>query len=123
MLDAIIRTLYRVIVSKKNLLEWQTAADVEVKLGKKLKNFIASMWIGSAISLLILFLAFNSSTSIGILSIPSCLIWFLSPIVAYVISRDRSLETFEMNGEEKIFLRKLSRKTWAYFEDFVNDEN
>ena len=123
MLDAIIRTLYRVIVSKKNLLEWQTAADVEVKLGKRLKDFIASMWIGSAVSLLILFLAFNSSMSIGFLSIPSCILWFLSPLIAYGISRDRSLETFEIKEEEKIFLRKLSRKTWAYFEDFVDDEN
>jgi len=123
MLDAIIRTLYRLIISKKKLLEWQTAADVEVKLGRSLKNFIASMWMSSAISLLVLFLAFNSSLSIGFLSIPSCVLWFLSPIVAYVISRERSLETFDMKEEEKIFLRKLSRKTWAYFEDFVNDEN
>ncbi len=123
MLDAIIRTLYRLTVSKKNLLEWQTAADVEVRLGKSLKDFIASMWMGSAVSLLILFLAFNRSISIGLLSIPSCMLWFLSPVVAYVISKDRGLETLEMQEEEKIFLRKLSRKTWAYFEDFVNDEN
>jgi cyclic beta-1,2-glucan synthetase len=123
MLDAIIRTLYRLIVSKKNLLEWQTAADMEVKLGKRLKDFIASMWMGSAISILILLLAFNSSTSIGIISIPSCVIWFLSPLVAYVISLERCLETFEIKVEEEAFLRKLSRKTWAYFEDFVNDEN
>jgi len=123
MLDAITRTLYRLIVSKKNLLEWQTAADVEVKLGKRLKDFIASMWIGSGISLLILFLAFNKDISIGIISIPACLIWFLSPLVAYGISKDIALETFEIEKEEKIFLRRLSRKTWAYFEDFVNEES
>ena len=123
MLDAIIRTLYRLIISKENLLEWQTAEDVEVKLGKSLKNFIASMWMGSAISLLILFLAFNRGMSIGLLSIPSCILWFLSPLVAYVISVDRHLETFEMKEDEKIFLRKLSRKTWAYFEDFISDED
>ena len=123
MLDAIIRTLYRVIVSKKNFLEWQTAADVEVKLGKRLKDFIASMWVGSAISLLILFLAFNRAMSVGIISIPACLIWFLSPLVAYVISKEITLEAFEIKEEEKTFLRRLSRKTWAYFEDFINDEN
>ncbi|MGV8984323.1 GH36-type glycosyl hydrolase domain-containing protein, partial [Clostridium sp.] len=123
MLDAIIRTLYRLLVSKKNLLEWQTAADVEVKLGKKLKDFIASMWMGSVISLLILFLAFNSGMSIGIISIPACTLWFISPLMAYVISRDRDLETFEIGEEETIFLRKISRKTWAYFQDFVNDED
>ncbi|WP_291639232.1 glucoamylase family protein [Clostridium sp.] len=123
MLDAIIRTLYRVTFSKKNLLEWQTAEDVEVKLGKKLKNFIASMWVASAVSLLILFLAFNLDVSIGFISIPSCTLWFLSPVIAYVISKDRVIESLEMVEEEKIFLRKLSRKTWAYFQDFINEEN
>ncbi len=123
MLDAIIRTLYRLTVSKKNLLEWQTAADVEMKLGKRFKNFIAFMWKGSIISLLILFLAFNSGVSIGILSVPSCTIWILSPLVAYFISRDRAIENTDMRAEEIIFLRKISRKTWAYFQDFINDEN
>ncbi|MBU3189325.1 cyclic beta 1-2 glucan synthetase [Clostridium bowmanii] len=123
MLDAIIRTLYRLLVSKKNMLEWQTAADVEIKLGKELKDFIASMWMGSAISLFILFLAFNRSMSIGFISIPSCTLWFLSPLVAYIISHDRGLETYEIKEEEEVFLRKIGRKTWAYFEDFINDED
>ena len=123
MLDAIIRTLYRLLVSKKNLLEWQTAADVEVKLGKRPKDFIASMWIGSVISILILFLAFNRSMSIGFISIPSCTLWFLSPIIAYVISKDRESETFEIVEEEEIFLRKIGRKTWAYFQDFISNED
>jgi len=123
MLDAIIRTLYRLMVSKKNLLEWQTAADVEAKLGKRFRNFIAFMWMGSAVSLLILFLAFNSGVSIGILSIPSCTIWVLSPLIAYFISKDRGSETIEIKAEEAIFLRKIGRKTWAYFQDFIDDEN
>ncbi|MBU3154285.1 GH36-type glycosyl hydrolase domain-containing protein [Clostridium estertheticum] len=123
MTDAIIRTLYRVLISKKNLLEWRSAADVEVKVGKKLKNFIEDMWVGSAISVLILVISFNASMSVGFLSIPSCVIWFLSPVIAYVISRDMEFDSFEITSEEKNYLRKLSRKTWAYFEDFVNDEN
>ena len=35
----------------------------------------------------------------------------------------RSPVSFEITSEEKSYLRKLSRKTWAYFEDFVNNEN
>lgn len=34
MIDAILRTLYRLTISKKNLLEWQTAADAEKNAGK-----------------------------------------------------------------------------------------
>ena len=63
MCDAIFRTLYRLFVSKKNLLEWQTAADVEAQSDKSLKSYIKTMWVGSAIAIVILVLAFNSSSS------------------------------------------------------------
>ncbi|WP_027625800.1 GH36-type glycosyl hydrolase domain-containing protein [Clostridium lundense] len=123
MLDAIFRTLYRVYISKKHLLEWQTAADVEAKSGKKLKNYIQSMWIGSAISLVMGLLAFYRSTSIGFIMLPSCIVWFLSPYIAYFISKERG-ENIEILSEEEIsLLRRISRKTWAYFEDFNNEEN
>lgn len=123
MLDAIIRTIYRLTVSKRRLLEWQTAADVEAKLGKKLNNFIREMYPGSLISILILALAFNNSAYSGILMLPSCLLWFLSPYIAYYISRDSEQKASEVSSEDEKLLRRFSRKTWAYFEDFVNSEN
>ncbi|ERI94105.1 glycosyltransferase family 36 [Clostridiales bacterium oral taxon 876 str. F0540] len=123
MLDAVIRTIYRLNVSKKHLLEWQTAADVEAKLGRKLKNFISAMWPASIIALLIQLSAFNNSFNNGLLMLPSCFIWILSPIIAYYISKDIKQGATELNSEQQNMLRRLSRKTWAYFEDFVNEEN
>ena len=43
MMDAIIRTLYRVLYSKKNLLEWVTAAEVEKKLKDSMKDYFLRM--------------------------------------------------------------------------------
>lgn len=123
MLDAVIRTLYRIFISKKNMLEWMTAADAEVKLGRKLKNFIQSMWIGSIIAIIILALAVNRSINAGLFMLPSCVIWFFSPIIAYAISKERKRIEIQLSDEQKTILRRLSRKTWAYFEDFVNEEN
>lgn len=123
MVDAIIRTIYRVFVSRKNLLEWQTAADVELKLGKKLKNFIAAMWPGSLIAALITWLAFQSSVDLGIVILPSCIFWFISPYLAYYISLERKRQNIEISETDKQMLRRISRKTWSYFEDFVNSEN
>ena len=88
MCDAIFRTLYRLFVSKKNLLEWQTAADVEAQSDKSLKSYIKTMWVGSAIAIVILVLAFNSSSSWGLIMIPSTLLWFISPYLAYYISQE-----------------------------------
>jgi cellobiose phosphorylase len=123
MVDAIIRTLYRVYISKKNLLEWQTAADVEAKSGRSLKDYIRYMWIGSLIALLIGFLSFNHSGTIGVFMLPSIVIWFFSPFTAYLISKDIKVKAYEITKDDYSLLRKLSRKTWAYFEDFVNQEN
>jgi hypothetical protein len=123
MMNAIIKTLYRVFISKRNLLEWQTAADVESKLKRGMKDFISFMWQGSAIALLILAVSFLNSTEAGLLILPSCILWFLSPVVAYYISSDIPLTRLDINKEDTHLLRILSRKTWAYFEDFVNKEN
>lgn len=123
MLDAIIRTLYRLFISKRNLLEWQTAADVEASSGKKLSNYIRAMWWGSAIAVLILFLAFNIEPSLALTLLPSCIIWFLSPFTAYYISKDISYKKVELPYKDALLLKELSRRTWAYFEDFVNEEN
>lgn len=123
MLDAIIRTIYRLAVSRRKLLEWQTAADVEAKLGKKAKNFIAAMWPGSLIAVVILVMAFNNSTSTGMLMLPSCLFWFISPLIAYYISLELKEASYELDSEDVDMLRRFSRKTWAYFEDFVNEKN
>lgn len=123
MLDAIIRTLYRLYVSKRNLLEWQTAEDAEASSGKSLKNYMQSMWVGPAIALVIGILAFYKSAAIGLIMLPSCLIWFFSPYAAYYISKDNVTTSSRMDSEEERILRRISRKTWAYFEDFVNNEN
>lgn len=123
MVDAIVRTIYRVFVSKKNLLEWQTAADAEAKSGKRLKDYISAMWMGSLIAVILLALAFNKSIDEGIFMIPSCIVWFISPWVAWYISGEIKEKNCIITREQKLMLRRIGRKTWAYFEDFVNEEN
>ncbi|MDP4177408.1 MAG: glucoamylase family protein [Bacillota bacterium] len=123
MADAVIRTLYRLIISKKNMLEWLTAEDAELKLGKKLNNFIHAMWPGSGISILIFILCLTNLKNAGFFMIPSCILWFLSPYIAYYISQERKKSDFKFNDKQINLLRNISRKTWAYFEDFVCESN
>jgi len=53
MIDAIVRTLYRLYISKRDLLQWQTAEEVEKTSEKTFKGYVASMWQGSAIAIFI----------------------------------------------------------------------
>lgn len=123
MVDAIIRTLYRLVISKKNLLEWQTAADVEAKSGKSLRDYVSCMWPASLISAAILWGAFLKSPSSGLFMIPSCALWFINPYIAYYISKDIKNKEFKLTASQGKMLRRISRKTWAYFEDFVNEKD
>jgi cellobiose phosphorylase len=123
MLDAIFRTLYRLAISKKNFLQWQTAEDAEASSGRSFIDFIKSMWIASFISVSILIIAFQNSLDVGILLIPSSIIWFTSPWIAYNISKEKNKREEQLTNEQNQILRRLSRKTWAYFEDFLNEEN
>ena len=123
MTDAIIRSLYRVFISKTNLLEWQTAADVEAKSGKTIKDYIKTMWIGSFIAVVISVVAFYKSINLGVALLPSCIIWFISPWIAYYISKDIPESVYKLNEDEEKLLRRFARKIWAYFEDFSEEDS
>ncbi|MFA9399057.1 MAG: GH36-type glycosyl hydrolase domain-containing protein, partial [Clostridiaceae bacterium] len=122
MIDAIGRTLVRVFITKKNMLQWQTSMDVEEKeennIYKYIKKFIPSL----VITLVILISAYLVSYEIFLDILLTCVFWILSPITAYYISIDYKTNKQQLNREEKKEFRKISRKTFAYFEDFVNKD-
>ncbi|OPJ63563.1 N,N'-diacetylchitobiose phosphorylase [Clostridium oryzae] len=123
MLDAIGRTLYRIMISKRKMLQWQTAEDVEVNAGKSFEYYIRMMWPGSILALIIEILAFYESINMGIFMLPITLLWFVSPYSAFNVSKDITSKMYSINKEDKNILKRLARENWAYFEDFVNTEN
>ena len=56
-------------------------------------------------------------------ALPVLCLWFVSPAVAWWISRPLARRRARLTAEQIIFLRKLSRKTWAFFETFVGPED
>lgn len=123
MLDAIIRTFYRITFSKKNLLEWQTAADVEERTDNTCKGYIKNMWQGSFLSLIIVFISYCISKNTAFFMLPSCAIWFLCPLIAYYVSISSKEENDLLSENDIFLLRKITRKTYAYFDDFINDNS
>ncbi|NEZ46769.1 cyclic beta 1-2 glucan synthetase [Clostridium niameyense] len=121
MMDAIIRTLYRLCISKKKLLEWQTAEDAERLSGKNFISYVKAMWMASLISFIIFFLAFKKSIDLFLLLMPSCILWFISPYIGYLVSKDKSKKVI-LKDEQKEVLFNISRRTWSYFEDLICDE-
>ena len=120
-LDAIVRTLYRMTISKKNLLQWQTAFDAEKSSPKTLKAYFISMWQGSFTSLVLLFF-YSNNFKMNFLFYVVSLAWLLSPMIFYLISTPINIKVESLSRNDKITLKILARETWAYFEDFINEE-
>lgn len=123
MVNAIVKTLYRLIISKKHLLEWQTAEDAEKSIENHLGYYYEKMWFSLIAGAVIVVVGFNSSIFFGIMSILLALLWVFSPLIAYEISKvDKKLQ-YSISEKDYIYLREIGRRTWAYYEDFINEEN
>ncbi|MCX7841464.1 MAG: glycosyl transferase [Clostridia bacterium] len=123
MLNAAVITLGRVFITHRNMLEWVTAADVE----KGSKNSLGSYWKkmkpapvqSLVIGALIFFIRPESFAS----SLMLLLIWAFSPVIAYRISIIDDRTAFRFSEADKADLRRIARKTWRYFEEFMNFKN
>jgi len=123
MIDAIIRTIYRITISKKNLLQWKTAEKVESSVKNTYSWYYKKMWISVLMAVIILLLGFLNSIEITVTTIPIAVLWALSPFIACKISKEEIIVKDRLDIEDEVFLREVSRRIWAYYEDFVNEEN
>ena len=123
LLDAIIRTLSRLFVSHKNLLEWETAAATEHRLGTGIGNFIRAMWFSPAFALAVGGVIDLVRPSALLAASPVLIAWFIAPLVAYWISRPQRIKEIPLTEPERAELRRIARKTWHFFETFVGDED
>jgi cyclic beta-1,2-glucan synthetase len=118
-LDAIGRTLLRLLVTHKRLLEWQTSSDSERTTRADLTGFYVTMWIAPVVALAAgLFLAARQPAELS-LALPSLAVWLAAPWIAWRISQPIESAVPDLTGEQLAFLRRAARKTWSFFETFV----
>ncbi len=121
--DAIVRTLVRMIWTKRRLLEWKTASDSERGADGNLDETFRSMVFAPALAAgALLVLAFYD---LPVLAYAGLWIaaWIASPLVAWWLSQPTPRRAMEFSASQRHFLEKLSRKTWRFFEDFVTAED
>ena len=123
MADAIGRTVYRKLISRRHLLEWQTAAHTEKSSAHDLPAFFQFMWPAEALTLAAALLIVFTRTRALPLAIPFLLSWAVSPLIAFYVSR-RIVEGARESAPKDIrTARIVARRTWRFFETFVGDED
>ncbi|HEX6260778.1 MAG TPA: glucoamylase family protein, partial [Woeseiaceae bacterium] len=124
MADAIVRTVTRVYVTRRNLLEWVTAAQVKSGLTLSLRSCYRRMNSAVALAIAVGILVVFYSPEVWPIATPFVLIWALSPLVAYWISLPpRAASAQPLSEEEISTLRLTGRRTWRFFETFVDLED
>jgi len=124
MVDAILRTFFRLFVSKRRLLEWVTAAEAQSGLDLELAGFYRRM--GGAV---VLAAAAGAAAVFGgrgtlPVALPFAGLWLLSPWIALRASLPpREDEAEKLSEKDGRLLRRTARQTWRFFETFVGAED
>ena len=119
MSDAILRTLFRVFVTRRHLLEWTTAAQAAVGQQPGLIDYYRRMAGAPLIAILALTASFMSAGTWP-LALSFAVLWISSPALAYWISQSPLVAgRLAIADNDATKLRLTARKTWRFFETFV----
>jgi cellobiose phosphorylase len=119
--DAVSRTLVRLLITRKRLLEWRTSSDAEEALREGLAGFVASMWISPALALAAAAALVLWRPDQWPFASPILALWLAAPWIAWWISQPIEESAPDLTAEQRAFLGRTSRATWHFFETFVCD--
>ncbi len=120
---AISRTLWRMLITKKHLLEWNPSANERNEKKDSLISTYLVMWINVVLPIgLFIYLYLQAPQKLSIVS-PIAFIWLLAPFITRWVSKPQAPQVSELTHHQNIFLRKIARKTWGFFERFINEND
>ncbi len=124
MADAIVRTLVRLGLTRRRLLDWTTAAQARIDSRLELRSYLRNMRGGVMLSAGVALLLALAVPENFWIAAPWLLLWFTAPVLA----RQASLPHIERSGAQlapadTVYLRLIARRTWWFFEHFVTPEN
>ena len=123
MADAILRTLARIFVTRKNLLQWITAAQAKSAVDLDIFGIYRRMFASVALALAALLTVISVRHTSLPAAIPFVAMWIAAPAVARWISLPPTLPEIEtLSPKDAKTLRLNSRSTWRFFEEFVTPE-
>jgi cyclic beta-1,2-glucan synthetase len=122
MTDAVIRSVWRVTVSHKNMLEWVTAADSDRRFRGELSDYWHKMKESVLLSVVFCLVAAIMRPQTWYLNIIITTAWAVSPYIAYKTGKPKEKRTLMLSDGQILKIRQIARKTWKYFEELVNEK-
>ena len=116
--DAIWRACYRSFFSHRNLLEWQTADAAETHGDDLAAVDFQIRVVGIVSGALIVLLNLTGHSLAGSTFLA---LWLISPLLLRWLGNPARRSQPQLSRSGTLYLRRLARKTWRYFDDLVGE--
>ncbi len=124
MLGAISTTLIRLLIERRNLLQWTTAANTARALRMNTRFEIWGEMLGSLILSIILGITTAIFHPVSLwVALPLLAAWMIAPRIASVISQAITHHAPPLPEEQRRQVLRLARRTWAFFERFAGPDD
>jgi cellobiose phosphorylase len=122
-LDAIVRTIWRMLITHRQLLEWRVLRIKDHNSESGVTASYRAMWISPFIAIVAMFtLGVFRPEALAAAGAILCL-WLAAPGIVWWLNQPLRRCDPKLTVEQITFLRKTSRRTWAFFEHFVTGED
>ena len=118
-LDAIIRTLVRMLITHRHLLQWTPSSEVD-----RAERIVADRIHRQPVAVVD-----DRVRDVGIFDLcapgravvaaPVMALWITAPLITYWLSRPATSRAVSLNATDTQFVRAIARRTWTFFEDLV----
>ena len=119
--DAIFRANFRRFVSGERLLEWETAAQAELKSGGTPVD--RYMLIMPVFSLTLAALLYLTNQHGLLIALPILLLWALTNTFVDWLNAKPKHKEYQPEPDQAIFLHNVALRTWRYYVQFSTSQN
>jgi cyclic beta-1,2-glucan synthetase len=123
-LDAVLRVVYRRLVSHRNLLEWTSAEVAQWNSPGHVRMFVILLGLAGVLSAAMAWAVQRWRPSSLLAAGPWLTLWLVSPLLGWLLTRrpEPKQQQLEVAERDLRLLRMVARRTWRYFSDFVGDK-
>ncbi len=122
-LDAMRLSVFRMPFSQRGLMLWHLDQYRRRNLRRRLSEHLREMWFAPVLGMGVAKLALTIHPGVWTATLPVALLWLLSPLAAWWISRPLKRVAPTIAPERLRLLRKIARRTWHYFDTFVGADD
>jgi cyclic beta-1,2-glucan synthetase len=124
MVDAVARTLFRVFIHRRRLLEWVTAAQSNDDAQFDQRGLVTQIGASAAFAAFVAILIACAGHRTWPIAAPFAALWVLSPLVARWASLPPpAAGHLSIAPDDARTLRLIARRTWRFFEKFITAED